>query len=331
MIKQIKSEFIVHPSLQDLTSALKANPTELIRCGGLWGSSKALLAEVLQERLHSPLLLVTGTTKEAEDLYNDLLFFNHTSSVAYFPYTDVLPYESVSPFSDIVNHRISVLHSLINGEIEIIVTPVRALISRLIPPSSFDDASLVIKVDELYEIDELSRHLVQLGYERSLRVERAGEFSIKGGILDVFPSNLSDPCRIEFFDVEELFEGYFSETKLKLDPKLLFEKELLVPHLYFEMLHLSEKNSTAFPFKSPVQFGGDLPRFKLEIDEKMKEGNKNYLLGILNWYTSRINNGILEGLNSVIQAVKSRARGYSSFRCFKIMAYLVTAKFNFNQ
>jgi transposase len=70
---------------------------------------------------------------------------------------------------------------------------------------------------------------------------------------------------------------------------------------------------------------------QLEPMKKAAKTIKNHLPGILKWYTSRINNGILEGLNSVIQAVKSRARGYSSFRCFKIMAYLVTAKFDFNQ
>ena len=58
---------------------------------------------------------------------------------------------------------------------------------------------------------------------------------------------------------------------------------------------------------------------------------KRHWSGVLNWRRSQINNGILEGLNSVIQAVKSRARGYKTFKCFKIMAYLVTGKFDFNE
>jgi transposase len=57
---------------------------------------------------------------------------------------------------------------------------------------------------------------------------------------------------------------------------------------------------------------------------------KNHWEGILNWRKSKINNGILEGLNSVIQAVKSRARGYKTFKNFKIMAYIVTGKFDYS-
>jgi transposase len=69
---------------------------------------------------------------------------------------------------------------------------------------------------------------------------------------------------------------------------------------------------------------------RLNPMKKVAKTIKNHWNGILSWYKSRINNGILEGLNSIIQAVKSRARGYSTFRCFRIMAYLVTAKFDFN-
>ena len=58
---------------------------------------------------------------------------------------------------------------------------------------------------------------------------------------------------------------------------------------------------------------------------------KNYWSGVINWYKNKKNNGILEGLNSVIQAVKSRARGYRTYGCFRIIAYLVTANFDFSK
>jgi len=200
---------------------------ETVRCGALWGSAKALCLLALARRVERPLLVVTGTTHDAEDIYSDLLIMNEalpaegasgsahsagakppssesakSAGIYLFPHTEILPYEEVSPYSEIVHQRIRVLHALVHDEARIVIAPLRAYLARLIPQESFIGMSLCIKKGDMHELGELTLYLVNLGYEQVRRVERAGEFAVKGGILDIFPSNLDTPCRIEFFDIE---------------------------------------------------------------------------------------------------------------------------------
>lgn len=204
-----------HPVMQQILHRLHAHPERTLRCGGAWGSSRALTAATLWRESGRPLLITAGTSREAEDIYADLEFFlGERPGLCYFPHVEVLPYEDVSPFPDIVHHRIDVLHRLLSVQQPLVVAPVRALLQRLIPAEGFVDASLLIKPGDLHEPEELVRYLVDLGYEQVPRVERAGEFALKGGILDVFPSNLSDPCRVEFFDIEiESLRSFHADTQ----------------------------------------------------------------------------------------------------------------------
>ena len=225
-----------HGTMDDILTRLAL--TSSVRCGALWGSSRALTALALARRTGRPLLLVTPTSHEAEDVHGDLLALlgEETSSgaVQLFPHTEILPYEDVSPFSDIVHHRISVLHALLEGTARIVVAPVRAFLARLIPRSSFTGAQLLLRKGDLYELSDLLLYLVNLGYEQSSRVERAGEFAVKGGILDVFPSNLQDPCRIEFFDIEiESLRQFDAGSQRSLGP---VESLLILPQREI-MLH----------------------------------------------------------------------------------------------
>ncbi len=227
--------------MDDVVSRLASASS--VRCGALWGASRALTALALQERTGRPLLLVTPTSHEAEDLHGDILALVSDgpgeAGVHLFPHTEILPYEDVSPFSDIVHHRISVLHALVEGTARIVVAPVRAFLARLIPRSSFTGAQLVLQKGDLYELSDLVLYLVNLGYEQTSRVERAGEFAVKGGILDIFPSNLQDPCRIEFFDIEiDSLRRFDAGSQRSLGP---VESLLVLPQREI-MLH--EENRT---------------------------------------------------------------------------------------
>jgi len=173
------------------------------RCGGMWGASRALTAAALSTCIRRPILIIAGTGHEAEDFYADLSFFlGGEKRLAYFPASDVLPYETISPVPEIVHQRVDALYKILTLENPIVVVPVRAFLTLLPPGEAFVDASLHLKAGDLHELDELSGYLTALGYEQVPRVERPGEYSRKGGILDIFPVNLADPVRIEFFDIE---------------------------------------------------------------------------------------------------------------------------------
>ncbi|MDR2734120.1 MAG: transcription-repair coupling factor [Spirochaetota bacterium] len=240
---------------------------ETVRCGALWGSAKALALLALSRRLSRPLLVIAGTTHEAEDIYADLLVMSEeeapvksgavqsgksgaaqsgtgartsgaqdaalSAQIFLFPHTEILLYEEISPYADIVHQRIRVLHTLLRHEARIVVVPLRAWLARLIPQESFLGMSLLLQKSDRHELGELALYLVNLGYTQVRRVERSGEFTVKGGILDVFPSNLDDPCRIEFFDLEieslRRFDAATQRSLAHIDSVLILpEREILL-------------------------------------------------------------------------------------------------------
>ena len=203
MLSAFTKNYKNNPKIKKLIEETEHQPDTPIILSGLWGASKAQAVAAYREESRKPILILTGNSREAEDFYEDILSITgEKKGIYYFPYTEVLPYEEISPFNDIVHQRIDVFHAVLNETSPIVIAPVRAILSRLIPIEGFIDAAIVIKTGEIIEISELAKELIHLGYKRTLRVERSGEFSIKGGILDVFPSTMSDPCRIEFFDIE---------------------------------------------------------------------------------------------------------------------------------
>ncbi len=94
--------------------------------------------------------------------------------------------------------RISALDKLLNGGV--VIASLEACCSYTLPPSTYKAFALDIKVDDTIEIDDLTKHLVTLGYKAEDMTEGEGQFSQRGGILDVYTPNLDMPVRIEFFD-----------------------------------------------------------------------------------------------------------------------------------
>jgi len=172
----------------------------------------ALLA-ARPEATGAPVLLVTATTREAEDLEIAIGSFLAPETVATFPSWETLPHERLSPRSDTVGRRLAVLRRLTHpdpddtayGPLSVVVAPVRALLQpiatglgELVPVKLLpgDERPLADVVDAL----------AAAAYTRTDLVERRGEFAVRGGILDVFPPTEEHPVRIDFWGdtVEEI-------------------------------------------------------------------------------------------------------------------------------
>ncbi|MDO5498728.1 MAG: transcription-repair coupling factor, partial [Propionibacteriaceae bacterium] len=170
-------------------------------------SFRPLLAAALaQER---PLLVVTSTYREAENLTTALQTVLSEESVAYYPAWETLPHERLSPRSDTVGRRLTVLRRIAGTDAEpaprVVVAPIRSVLQ----PQVQGLANLLpvrIVTGEDHDLAELAERLVGAAYNRVDLVERRGEFSIRGGIVDVFPPTFEHPARIDFFGdtVEEM-------------------------------------------------------------------------------------------------------------------------------
>ena len=170
---------------------------------GLWGSSYAFLAAALAETAPGPILLITPTVEDADNAAIDLDFFLHQgSSVDQFPAWESLPSDDLPLNRDILTRRLSVLQGLAerrDGSAAFVVAPVLALQQPVIDQEALARTVLEFRVGEDRPLEEVAIWLTDRSFERLPQVDAQGEFSIRGGILDIFPLGAEWPIRIEYF------------------------------------------------------------------------------------------------------------------------------------
>ncbi|WP_252228654.1 transcription-repair coupling factor [Caldicoprobacter algeriensis] len=168
---------------------------------GLGESQKChMLASVLYP-LERNCLYITSGDVQARRIYEDLSFF-YPGKVVYLPEREMLLYDVAARSLEITQRRVGVLEKLLLEKDVIVVASIEALMSLQTPPQIFKDNILTIKTGDVLSLTRIASRLVQMGYERVSAVEGKGQFSIRGGILDIFPLTADDPYRIEFFDDE---------------------------------------------------------------------------------------------------------------------------------
>jgi len=160
-----------------------------------------------------PLLVVTATGRECEDLVSALRCFLPSETVAEFPAWETLPHERLSPRPDTVGRRLAVLRRLshpssddpASGPVQVLVAPVRAVIQP-VAPGLGELAPVGVRTGQAADPESLVEQLVSAAYTRVDMVEHRGEFAVRGGILDVFPPTEDHPLRVEFWGdtVEEI-------------------------------------------------------------------------------------------------------------------------------
>jgi transcription-repair coupling factor (superfamily II helicase) len=189
--------------------------------GGLWGSSKALFLWELARGLGKPILVLSPTPKEANSLLSDYLYFaNNLSqdgpSAFLFPPWDVLPYDIMDPDPECVAQRLRVLRDLSSGQARVIIAPAAAIMQRLPKPSSLLSPQKILRLTKGrdYPRETLLETLVKLGYSRVSMVYEPGEFSVRGGIMDLYPPGSGAPARVEFFgDTVESLREFDPDTQ----------------------------------------------------------------------------------------------------------------------
>lgn len=174
------------------------------------GARIPLIASMAQRR-DKTIYVVVPTGREAEETASALRAW--VDDVEVFPSWETLPHERLSPQVDTMAQRIAVLRRLIHpqsgdehaGALNVVVIPVRALMQPIIHGIS-DRAPVRVKAGDIVDLLNLARELENLGYTRVDMVEQRGQFSVRGGILDVFPPQEAHPLRIELWgdEVDEI-------------------------------------------------------------------------------------------------------------------------------
>jgi transcription-repair coupling factor (superfamily II helicase) len=194
------------------------NAPATLRLSGLTLTAKALYAVLLHRATGRAQLIVVDGNKQAETLLPLLETFSDLiepgNPPVFLPALDVLPGQYMSPHAEILTTRATALCQLASGYKGITLAPVAAVLGRTEAPPFYSQLTQTLRVKDELPLDDLALHLESVGYERRDPVEMVGEYSIRGGILDVFSPEQAGPVRVEFFGDEiESIRRYDPETQ----------------------------------------------------------------------------------------------------------------------
>jgi len=196
-------------SALDRAARSVADPLDLVIPPAARPLAVGALAKAPPTGAGRPILAITATAREAEDLAAALKALLSQDEVVEFPAWETLPHERLSPSSDIVGRRIAVLRRLAHpddsGPIRVVVAPVRAVLQPFVRGLG-DLEPVSAQVGEDLGLETLVRQLAAAAYTRAELVEKRGQFAVRGGIVDVFPPTEEHPLRVEFWGdtVEEV-------------------------------------------------------------------------------------------------------------------------------
>ncbi|MBR5157896.1 MAG: transcription-repair coupling factor [Clostridia bacterium] len=189
----------------DEYSVLKEHITQgevPVNVSGLTESTKAHLAASLCKNLNRSGLYVTDSEYQAKKAAADIEFF-YGKNTLYYPAKEIEYYSVDAKSNEYINERLKVLEKLANtNENTLTVMSTDALLQFTIDYDSYVSSIMTIAAGQEHKIEELAKQLVDMGFSREEIVEGCGQFSIRGGILDVFTPQAENPYRIEFFGDE---------------------------------------------------------------------------------------------------------------------------------
>jgi transcription-repair coupling factor (superfamily II helicase) len=195
------------------------------RVSGLTSTARALYVPLFARAAQVPTVVLVADNKAADAMHFallagcDLTGAIPADRVLRLPAHDVLPFENLSPHPDIQEQRAKTLWKIATGEASIVVAPVEAAAMKLFPAPFYAGLAQVLRRGEEVDVETLLTHLTSIGYTRMDMVEMPGQFTRRGGILDVYSPEADRPVRFEFFGDEiESIRKFDPETQRSAAP-----------------------------------------------------------------------------------------------------------------
>ena len=161
-------------------------------------------------------IIVTFQEQRAKEIYEEYSFFD--PKAAYYPAKDILFYQSDIRGNVLTAERINALKLLAEESSCTIITTFDGLMNPMPMPEKFIQEVKKVSVGDILNLEELTKHLVELGYEKNYQAETMGEFSVRGGILDIFPLTEDNPFRIEFWgDEVDSIRSFDAESQRSIE------------------------------------------------------------------------------------------------------------------
>lgn len=229
-------------SLKAFASKLEDSPSILIE--RLWDTPKALLSAIAQKATQKHILYVFA--KKDDRLLQSLNFFLGKEPLE-LPAWETLPGENIAPSSDISGKRLSTLYEVTQSKKPLILCcSVQSLLQKTLPPKNLSSSCLILRKGEESSFSHLLTLLEKLGYVRRPLAADKGEFAVRGGIIDIFPTASLSPYRIDFFgDTIESIRTYDPIGQKSIDS---VDSVFLCPASEWAMLQEEKKTSTLLDY-----------------------------------------------------------------------------------
>jgi transcription-repair coupling factor (superfamily II helicase) len=229
-------------------------PGSRVRTPPLHGSADALLIAQLG-RARRPLAVLTAAGADGQRLLEEIPFFDRDLRVHLLPDWETLPYDQLSPHHDLVSERLATLYQLMRREFDVVIVPVTTALLRLAPVEYLAGRSFHFKQGEKLAPEALRGQLVTAGYTHVTQVVAPGEYCVRGGLIDIFPTGSALPYRIELDDdVVETIRSFDADSQRSI---YKVNEVRLLPAREFP---LDEEGQTRFRRNFREKFEGDPSR-----------------------------------------------------------------------
>ena len=219
----------------------------------LAGSGDALtLAEIATNGGGQLLAVVTASAADAQRLLEEIPWFAPQLRVRLLPDWETLPYDHFSPHQDLISERLATLWAALQGELDILLVPASTAVNRLAPPEFMAAYTFEFKKSQKLDAEKFRAQVTLAGYAHVTQVVSPGEYSIRGGLIDLFPMGSQLPYRLDLFDDEiESIKTFDVDTQRTVYP---VPEVRLLPAREFPM---DDKGRTHFRQAFRERFEGD--------------------------------------------------------------------------
>ncbi|MFY8184031.1 MAG: transcription-repair coupling factor, partial [Polynucleobacter sp.] len=245
---------------------------------GLVGSADAALIaqSALRHRADFSVMVVfCAQAQEAQRLLEEIPAFAPQLKTRLLPDWEILPYDHFSPHQDLVSERLATLYEMLAGTCDIVLVPVTTALQRLGPPEFLSGHTFFFRQGDRLNESALRLQLQQAGYDPVSAVMRPGEYSVRGGLIDLFPMGSALPYRLDLFGDEiEQVRAFDPDTQRSLYP--VKEIRLLPGHEF----PFDDAARTAFRNRWREVFEGDPTRCSIYKDANLgipSAGIESYL------------------------------------------------------
>jgi transcription-repair coupling factor (superfamily II helicase) len=221
-----------------------------------------------------PLVVITSNAFEAQRLIEEIPYFAPELSLHLLPDWETLPYDVFSPHPDLISERLATLYQISQNNFDVVIVPIATALLRMPPVAYLAGHTFMLKKGQKLDIDALRHQCAQAGYHHVSQVISPGEFSVRGGLVDLFPMGGVLPYRIDLFDDEiETIRTFDVDTQRSLYP---VPEIRLLPAREFP---LDKEGIDLFRSQFREQFEGDPQRAKI-----YKDVSKGNATGGIEWY-----------------------------------------------